>query len=153
VDGQIFIAILEDDERRQGGMARLLAASFPEHDAVFFDNAPDMLAWLAEHLADVSLVCLDHDLGPSRIREGERFEPGTGRDVANLLAGTKACCPVVIHTSNYIAAPGMVLALESGGWSVDRVVPFRDLEWLEEAWFPTVTTKIKQGPYPPSTAT
>ena len=149
MEGHIFIAILEDDERRQGGMARLLAASFPEYDTVFFDNAPDMLVWLAEHLTDVSLVCLDHDLGPSRIRECERFEPGTGRDVANFLAGTKACCPVVIHTTNYIAAPGMVLALESGGWSVDRVVPFNDLEWLEEVWIPTVTTKIKQGPYPP----
>jgi hypothetical protein len=137
-----LIAILEDDERRREGMARVLADSFLEHPAVFFDNAPDMLAWLPEHLAEVSLICLDHDLGPSHIRLGERFEPGIGRDVADFLAGTEPCCPVVIHTTNYIAALGMMLALESGGWVVDRVVPFNDLDWLEAAWLPVVTAKI-----------
>jgi hypothetical protein len=139
-----LIAILEaavrGGERR--GQQELLADTFIEHKGVFFDNAPDMLAWLPEHLAEVSLICLDHDLGPSHIRQGERFEPGTGRDVADFLARTKPCCPVVIHTTNYIAAPGMILALESGGWLVDRVVPFSDLDWLEATWLPAVTAKI-----------
>jgi hypothetical protein len=137
------IAILEDDERRQQGMTRLLASSFPEYAAVFFDNAPDMLVWLDEYLVKVCLVCLDHDLGPSRIREGERFEPGSGRDVADFLAGHEPCCPVLIHTTNYMAAPGMILALESAGWAVDRVVPFSDLDWLEAAWLPAVTARLR----------
>jgi hypothetical protein len=94
-------------------MARLLAEQFPGFGAIFFDNAPDMVAWLSEHLVDVALLCLDHDLGPSRWQNGERFEPGTGRDVVDFLAAAKPCCPLLVHTTNYVAAPGMLLALES----------------------------------------
>ena len=123
-------------------MGRILADSFPHHQAVFFDNALDMIAWLPGHLAETALICLDHDLGASRFREGERFEPGTGRDVVNEIAQHKPCCPVVIHTTNYNAAPGMILALESGGWSVERVVPFDDLAWLDRTWLPCLKSSL-----------
>lgn len=111
----VIIALLEDDERRQNTMARLLAENFAVHCPVFFDNAPDMIAWLPGYLASVALICLDHDLGPNRKRAGEVFDPGTGRDVVNCLCLLEPSCPVIIHTSNYLAVPGMTMALEEVG--------------------------------------
>lgn len=133
-----FVAILEDDERRRNGMQPLLTELFPTSPAMFFDNAPDMLAWLPEHLAKVMLLCLDHDLGPNRKRDGEVFDPGCGRDIADFVAGHSPSCPVVIHTTNSYAAPGMVEVMEQAGWRVSRVVPFSDLEWLTLSWRPTI---------------
>lgn len=43
------------------------------------------------------------------------------------------------NTTNYVAAPGMIMVLESRGWNVERVVPFSDLDWLEMAWAPVVS--------------
>ncbi|MGV3720783.1 MAG: cyclic-phosphate processing receiver domain-containing protein [Actinomycetota bacterium] len=133
-----YVAVLEDDERRELGMRPLLATLFPEQERAFFDNAPDMLVWLQDHFAEVALFCLDHDLGPNRTRDGEVFDPGCGRDVADYLAAREPICPVVIHTTNSHAAPGMVSVLETAGWRVARVVPFSDLEWLSLAWEPTL---------------
>jgi hypothetical protein len=115
-----------------------LSETFPEHDTIFFDNAPDMIAWLTGHLEQVVLLCLDHDLGPSHWRDDGPFEPGSGRDVADFLAGCPPSCPVVIHTSNYLAAPGMLQVLEASGWGVERVVPFDDLTWLTQSWLPVL---------------
>ncbi len=145
-----MIAILEDDERRQQEMKRLLATWFPERNFIFFDNAPDTIVWLVENLAHVSLLCLDHDLGASRIRDGERFEPGVGRDVVNFLADRTPRFPVIVHSSNPIAAPGMIYALEAGSWSVVRVVPFDDLEWLAISWLKAVTAAIETSPSVPN---
>jgi hypothetical protein len=134
----LYVAVLEDDDRRQEGMRALLAAELPEHAPAFFDNAPKMIAWLRLHLQSVALLCLDHDLGPNR-REGDTvFDPGCGRDVADYVASHAPVCPVVIHTTNSYAAPGMAQALEEGGWRVERVVPFSDLEWLSRVWIGTV---------------
>jgi hypothetical protein len=107
---------------------------FPSARSVFFDNAPDMLAWLENGLPSVLLVCLDHDLGPNRQRHGETFNPGVGRDVADFLATRKASCPVIIHSSNAEGAYSMQLSLEAAGWSVERVAPFDDLKWIKTQW-------------------
>lgn len=142
---RLYVAVLEDDERRREGMARILAAEVPQHEPVFFDNAPEMIAWLREHLPEVALLCLDHDLGPNRRRGDSVFDPGCGRDVVDAIAGQAPCCPVVIHTTNSLAAPGMVFALEAGGWRVERVVPFSDLEWLTVAWLPVVRSELERA--------
>jgi hypothetical protein len=142
----MYIAVLEDDDRRREEMARLLAEHLPGCEAIFFDNAPDMIAWLKEHLSEVVLLCLDHDLGPNRTRGNEILDSGCGRDVVDAVAGHEPCCPVVIHTTNSYAAPGMVFALEEGGWRVERVVPFSDLEWLPKVWLATVRTQLTGRP-------
>ena len=85
------IAILEDDPDRTCELTKCLHAQCPGYEVVVFDNAPDMIAWLALHLEELRLVCLDHDLGPNRIRDAEVFDPGTGRDVADYLADRRAC--------------------------------------------------------------
>jgi hypothetical protein len=139
----VIIALLEDDERRQEGMRALLADYWPAATLRIFDNARDMNAWLPDPLGAVRLICLDHDLGPNRRRDGEAFDPGCGRDVADLLAAHPPSCPVIIHTTNSYAAPGMVAVLEDAGWSVERVVPFNDLDWLHLVWLPAVTGRLE----------
>ena len=66
-----------------------------------------MVLWLGDHLEEANLICLDHDLGPNRKLNGIVFDPGTGRDVVDYLTTRKPHCPILIHTSNSMAAPGM----------------------------------------------
>jgi hypothetical protein len=141
----VIIAILEDDDRRQQAMREHLGRRFPACEPAFFDNAPDMLNWLQTHLAEVALVCLDHDLGPNRTRAGQVFDPGNGRDVANYLAACAPRCPIIVHTSNPEAAPGMLWELESAGWTVRRVIPFDDLQWVESSWAERVAECLSRG--------
>lgn len=140
----MWIAVLEDDARRREAMERLLSEHFPRYSAVFFDNAPDMIAWLSAHLPQTALLCLDHDLGPNLLRGGEAFDPGTGRDVVNHLCRFAPTCPVIVHTSNYLAAPGMLMALEAAGWKAARAVPFDDLVWLTREWLPLVRDRLER---------
>jgi hypothetical protein len=82
--------ILDDTAARVVEMRRVLAEVLPAFAVVAFDNAPDCIEWLPVGLVDAALLCLDHDLGPTREpRPGsppdERFDPGIGRDVADVL--------------------------------------------------------------------
>lgn len=139
------IAILEDDQRRADAMKEEIQRLFPSARTVFFDNAPDMLEWLRNGLPSVRLLCLDHDLGPNRQRQGETFDPGIGRDVAEFLAARKASCPVLIHSSNAEGAYGMQFTLEDAGWSVERVAPFDDLRWIRAQWSERVAALGKKA--------
>jgi hypothetical protein len=132
------IAILEDDPRRIEQMLRCLRQCIGEDEVVAFDNAPEMIAWLAENLAHVKLLCLDHDLGANRALNGEIQDPGTGRDVADYLGSRQPVCPVLIHSSNVMAAPGMMMVLEDAGWTCSSLSPFNDLEWVQAAWIDDV---------------
>lgn len=138
------IAILDDEPERIREMIRCLNGCLPDCEVVFFDNAPDMIGWLAKHLEGVQLICLDHDLGPNRHRGGEVFDPGTGRDVADYLATRTPVCPVLVHTTNSLAAPGMAMALDESGWKNVRVVPHNDLEWIGMAWMCEVREALNE---------
>ena len=85
------------------------------------------------------LICLDHDLGSNRVRNGEAFDPGTGRDVADYLATREPACAVIIHTTNHLADPGMAMVLEDSGWEQQRVVPYNDRQWIREVWIKAVS--------------
>jgi hypothetical protein len=128
------IVILEDDPYRIQEMISCLCEQFPGVEVVTFDNAPDMIDWLKENLEGTRIICLDHDLGPNRSRHGEVFDPGTGRDVADYLATREPICPILIHTTNSLAAPGMAMVLNDSGWYHLRVLPYCDLEWIRESW-------------------
>src|SRR5262245_56355741 len=114
----MLVAILEDDERRQQEMHRLLAGALPSAQLFVFDNAPDMIDWLGIHLAECDLLCLDHDLVFTPERPGGRSDPGTGQDVVDYLATKTPKQPVVIHTSNWGVVRGMITPLERQGWRV-----------------------------------
>lgn len=136
------LAILEDDLPRREAMQALLPADV---EVAWFDRARPMIEWLRERLQSCVLVSLDHDLvSPS----GE--DPGTGMDVAEFLATQSPCATVLVHTSNPLAAPGMMWLLEHAGWSVERIVPFSDLEWVERAWAPAVHRAVDQRRAPPA---
>ncbi len=137
-----LIAILEDDDRRTQAMRQILKQKLPKRLSHFFDNAPDMIAWLKEGLWAVSLISLDHDLGPNREKNGETFDPGIGRDVVDFLATQRPTCPVIIHTTNAMGGEGMKYVLEQAGWHYERVVPFGDIEWIEELWIRKVLEQI-----------
>ncbi len=139
------VAILEDDSRRTSAMRRELERLVPDGSFVFFDNAPDMIAWLRTSLSTVSLLSLDHDLGPNRERDGETFDPGVGRDVVNFLVEQDASCHIVIHSTNAPAADGMQFVLRDAGWKVERVYPFNDLEWVASGWAETVERSLARG--------
>ena len=133
---------VQDDERRTVSMRGELARLFPDAEVTFIDNAPHMIAWLEKNLEGVDLLCLDHDLGPNRLRDGQEFDPGTGRDVADFLAVRPPQCSVVIHSTNTIGADGMQFAMEDAGWSVARVHPIGDLEWIPRFWTPQIAAII-----------
>jgi hypothetical protein len=136
------IVVLDDEPERIDEMTRCLSARLPNHKPVVFDNAPDLIAWIGDQLSDVQLICLDHDLGPNRRRGDEVFDPGTGRDVADFLAKCQPVCPVVIHTTNSMAAPGMTMVLDDAGWQNIRVIPYNDLEWIGADWINAVASAL-----------
>ena len=129
-----MIMIMDDDKDRLNTMHLWLQNLYFSWESVLFDNAPDTIEWLKHNLNTLVLMSLDHDLGPTRERNGEVFDPGTGRDVVDYLVTQNPVCPVIVHSTNYIARDGMIFALKGSGWKVSYVVPYNDLEWIEGAW-------------------
>ena len=139
------IVILDDEADRINAMLPCLAREYPGTRTVVFDNATDMIGWLRENLTTALVICLDHDLGPNRSRGGVVFEPGTGRDVVDYLATQPPACPIILHTTNHLAVPGMQRVLEESGWPVSRVAPYADLEWIDPDWINEVRSALDVG--------
>ena len=139
------IAILEDSAERQQAMQAALADALPDATCVFFDSAHAIIKWLKTNLGSVSLISLDHDLDFLTGPEGKLIDPGDGRDVARTLAAQKPCCPVIVHTSNSVAASSMMFTLQDAGWQAERVLPEADLTWVEDRWKPTVLRLLTKG--------
>jgi hypothetical protein len=133
------IVILEDDARRGEEMVRVLRrAGFPA--PTLFLTATMMIARMSDSCS-ADLISLDHDLEPGV----DQLDPGTGRDAANFLAKRVPVCPVIIHSTNYPAALGMQAELVDRGWRVERITPYADLAWIEEAWLPLVVELKKKA--------
>ncbi len=133
------IVILEDNAERIAAMDDCLADKFPHFHREFFRTAPDAVEWLSKGLTHVVCLSLDHDLEPLT---NDSPDPGTGRQVADFLAGSAPQCPVIIHSTNRIAAEGMEFTLTDSGWMVERVMPYDDRRWIAEAWLPLVRQVI-----------
>lgn len=130
-------AILEDDARRREAMIQELDRMSSSPPVRFFTEAPAMIDWLKEHLHEVVLISLDHDLSGAN--------PGSGRDVVDFIAIHPPSCPVILHTSNSFFVPGMALTLEQAGWKHERVVPFNDLEWISAVWIRKVSEMLHRS--------
>jgi len=128
------VAILEDDPARVAAMSAVLGQSIPAARPVFFEDAEQMLTWLAEHLDEVALISLDHDLPIRRDEENRLIDCGTGRQVADWLAARPPACPVIVHSSNEPCAAGMNFAMQDAGWTCMRVYPRDDLAWIAAVW-------------------
>lgn len=136
--GADVVGILEDDlEGRHPQFRRALAALGPDVRIVLHDNAPDFVAWLERSFESIRLLSLDHDLGPSRERDGGRFDPGSGMAVVEALVKRRPAFPVIVHSSNPYDAPTMVRRLEEAGWTAQRIVPWGD-EWIPTVWLELV---------------
>jgi hypothetical protein len=127
------IAILEDNGPRVAEMRAWLAETLSDCEAVFFDNANEIIAWLSEHLGRASLISLDHDL-LLRTADGRWVDGGTGREVVAFLVGSAPACPVLVHSSNEVAAQGMLGALRKNKWKCAQVRPYEDVAWIRQAW-------------------
>jgi CheY-like chemotaxis protein len=130
----IRIVILEDDPARTTEMTAVLQELLPAASTVFFEDAGVMHTWLAEHLGEVNLISLDHDLPIRRDEDNRLIDCGTGRQVADWLAARKPVCPVIVHSSNELCAAGMMFALRDGSWRCRRVYPRDDVEWIGREW-------------------
>jgi hypothetical protein len=133
------IVVLEDNTERIAVMEDCLADKFPFFERQFFRTAPAANAWLRENGATVACISLDHDLEPMSPGDAD---PGTGRMVADLLAGFRPTCPIILHTTNRLAADGMELVLADSGWAVERIMPYENCRWIAEAWLPIVRKAI-----------
>jgi CheY-like chemotaxis protein len=136
------IVILEDNRERREAMARFLADRLYSFEPVFFESPQPMLAYLRERLGDAICITLDHDMELIDDGAGRLIDPGSGREVAEFLARHRPQCPVVLHTTNTVAAEAMTAMLTEAGWQVYRVAPWGNLEWVHEAWGRTVRRAI-----------
>lgn len=140
-----FVAILEDCPGRLAEMRPCLAELLPQYEHVYFDNAAEMIAWLGEHLCETVLISLDHDLPLRQERDGRPVDAGTGREVADFLAGLPPTCPVVVHSSNEYFAPGMMRVLREAGWPLRRVYPCDEHAWVRRAWAEEIVQMVGSG--------
>jgi Cyclic-phosphate processing Receiver domain len=140
-----MIGILEDD--LDGRQVRFREALKDLGPAIYHDNAPDFLCWLGEHLASLRLLSLDHDLGPSRDLNGERFDPGEGMQIVDFLVTRPPACPIIVHSSNSDASQTMVRRLEEAGWPAERIVPWGD-DWIGTVWLARVRQLLGKGGVP-----
>jgi DNA-binding NtrC family response regulator len=91
-------------------------------ELVHYARAPELIAWLEEHLSEAVLISLDYHLG------GAGPGAGSGFDVALWLARREPTCPVIVHTSDSTAATYVCDALVTGGWDA-VVAPFSSETW------------------------
>jgi hypothetical protein len=133
--------ILEDNKDRQQAMRECLADRFYQFESQFFDDSATMIEYLDRHLPHTAVIALDHDLELQE-KHGVVQDPGTGRDVAEFLAGKTPVCPVVFHSTNSDAVAGMERVLSEAGWETDRVIPWGDMEWIAKQWFRSIRRAI-----------
>jgi hypothetical protein len=144
------IAILEDNQERKAAMLHCLEDKFYQFEKRFFDTPAEMIDFLKVHLPETIAISLDHDLELIPAGNGKTLDPGTGREVADFLAGQDPSCPVIIHSSNSSAATGMEMALREANWATYRVCPCGDLEWIPGSWLRTlrdaIVRSVKESP-------
>ena len=118
-------------------------------EVLAFDNAPDAIDFLRVYADRTVLISLDHDLGPSRVRDEAAFEPGDGRDVCVFLGGgeCRPACPAIVHSANYQMVRVMVEMLRERGWAATIVSPYSQLAlgWIDKEWRAEVEWLIANG--------
>jgi len=126
------VLILEDDPRRVERFRAVLSELDAGLECVVWHDAHTMIKELPGHLADSVLISLDHDLDSIDHPDDAEY-PGDGRQVVRFLMTIPPTAPVLIHSSNDIAADEMEPNLAQCGWNVVRVEPFCK-DWIEVDW-------------------
>ena len=125
-----MLLMLEDDAERITRFRAILAEIAPTLPLRIWRDAHVMIAEMDTLLPFTTLISLDHDLEPEM---STSTDPGTGWDLAQVLAERPPICPIILHTSNSDRATWMTGAFDMGGWKVYRVPPLGD-DWIEFDW-------------------
>jgi len=122
--------ILQDNDERIRAFESAVASLGSDFRLRLWRDAPTMIAECLPVLPECCLISLDHDLNPMR---GVTQDPGTGLEVAALLARQQPVCPVILHTSNAERRWSMHNEFRFGHWSVEIVPPIGD-DWIPGSW-------------------
>jgi hypothetical protein len=135
-----MLLMLEDDADRVRRFTATLQQIAPDLSLRVWRSAWTMIEEMGLYLPTARLISLDHDLDPE---EGNSADPGTGWDLAKVLAAFPPVCPVIIHTSNGERAVWMAGEFELGGWRYYRVPPLGE-DWIERDWRHRVRRSLKR---------
>lgn len=127
-----LVFMLEDDHDRISRFAAVLSSHRSGLRFVHWRTSQAFIKSFASLPDPPKLIALDHDLF---VDDPSDPDPGDGRDVAAYLAKQKPIAPILIHSSNSIAADSMLFTLRDSGWNVDRIAPIGE-DWIEAYWFP-----------------
>jgi ADP-ribosylglycohydrolase len=136
------LLLLEDDADRIAAFEAVLPELGSDWQMRVWRDAPTMLAECADYFSETHLISLDHDLNP---QPGATGDPGTGLEVAKLLAGYFPFCPVIIHSTNADRAWSMHNELRFGGWTAERFGPIGD-DWFGKIWLPKARELLASSP-------
>lgn len=129
-----LVVMLEDDRDRLTRFATMLSEHPSGIQLLHWRTAHDFISNFATLPSIPGLIALDHDLFVDNPNDPD---PGDGRDVSTFLAQQKPTSPILIHSSNSVAADSMLFALRDSGWRAERISPIGD-DWIEADWFPIV---------------
>jgi hypothetical protein len=135
-----MLLMLEDNVERLQRFTGTLRRIDPGLPLRVWRNAYLMIEEMGIYLPTTRIISLDHDLDAE---EGSQDDPGTGWELAKVLAALPPICPVIIHTSNGERATWMSGEFELGGWKCYRVPPLGD-DWIEKDWRRMVRRLLKQ---------
>lgn len=133
-----MLIMLEDDLDRIARFTTVLAAKQIYYE--YARTAQDFIRLFQRQTGAPMLIGLDHDLFADN--DGDP-DPGDGRDVAAFLATQLPLAPVLIHSTNAVAADSMLYTLADAGWIVDRIAPIGH-DWIETYWAPTAMEMISR---------
>jgi ADP-ribosylglycohydrolase len=136
------LLLLEDNAERIAAFETVIRELGEDWQLRVWHDAPTMIAECEDCFADTHLISLDHDLNPQL---GVNRDPGTGLEVAKLLASHFPFCPVIIHSTNADRAWSMHNDLRFGGWTVERFGPIGD-DWVLKLWLPKARELLAGSP-------
>ncbi len=132
-----MLIMLEDDQERIARFKMVLAKTgLP---LACFRTAQGFIRQYLVQTNVPKLIALDHDLFTDNENDPD---PGDGRDVAAFLAMQLPIAPILIHSTNAVAADSMLFTLADAGWNVDRIAPIGS-DWIETYWFPVAMKMIR----------
>lgn len=135
------ILILEDNSERTEVMKQWLQDRLYMFRHEFFDMPKPLIERLNAISADVLVIALDHDLNDVVDNPAD----ATGMDVVEYLIQKSPAFPVLVHSTNTLAASRMVKKLKKNHWQVERVIPFDDTTWIGTEWLPALRQLIESN--------
>ena len=143
------IIILEDNADRRTAMLEHIADCLPMFGVSFYETSDSMIQALQAAVWDeVALISLDNDLDPV-LHDGKPVDAGDGVAVARYLVGQNSPAstrtippPLIIHSTNEIAAAQMQQMFSDANWPTDRVVRYDGESWIGEVWIQQARTAI-----------